>query len=180
MKSLVSAFSLGDAIAWVATIVLSVVFTILIQEQIYWALASILRGIPPRNPRSVQGIWHANYSYRLSNHETREEEQFIELRQFRHYVWGSNLTGSKHHYRIHGKLDRGIYLTGLWDASLDRNMYHGAFQLILAPTGETMKGQWVGFSSHGHVNHGPWEWRFVTRRTDQKTMTELVKRDRLQ
>jgi hypothetical protein len=122
----------------------------------------------------VQGIWRANYTYRLSNGETKGEEQFIELRQFSRYVWGHNLTGSSHWYRIHGKLDRETYLTGEWETKLYRNIYHGAFQFILAPAGDSMKGKWIGFNSHGYINHGPWEWRLVTQKIDRKTTRAVV------
>ena len=151
--------------------------TILLQDHIHWVLARILGGIVPRMPRNVKGIWRSHYTYPSKSGDDKEERQLIELRQFGKYVLGRNLTGRHHWYKMRGKLELQMYFTGIWENTSDSDIFHGAFQFVVSPEGNTMKGKWIGFGDNHQVNHGPWEWELITRETDHQTKNEIVEKE---
>jgi hypothetical protein len=109
-------------------------------------------------------VWNASYTYVSSGsgaEREKTEHQVIELRQLGRYVWGRNVTGSQHWYRLRGSLDQETYFTGLWESVSRGNIYHGVFQLVLDATGTSMGGKWLGFSNRREINHGEWGWKLV-------------------
>lgn len=152
-----------SVLLWLASIVASVALTALLNDPIQWLVVRLFAGAFPPGPRSIQGTWQAKYTYFTSTdiHARREEEQIIDLYQLGLHVWGRNRTGQRHWYKLRGSLDQEVYFTGLWQNRIERNIYHGAFQLVLDSAGNSMKGKWIGFNNRHQINHGPWEWKRV-------------------
>jgi hypothetical protein len=141
-------------ILWVLSLVLGVILTIVINEPIHYWIIKLVGGMAPRRRCGVKGLWKATHSGEQSG-STTSETNLIELRQIGKHVIGKNLTGDDR-YRLEGKLNTQIHLTGIWESVVDDNIYNGAFQLMISPKGDTMEGRWVGFSKKGYINHGTW------------------------
>ncbi|HEV2177400.1 MAG TPA: hypothetical protein VGW33_09395 [Terriglobia bacterium] len=134
-------------------------------------MARILGRFTRRGARNVRGIWRVSYDYRTGGKkgETRVEKHLIELHQFGSRVWGRNITGAKHWYRIFGRLEREIHLTGFWENILADNIYHGTFQFLVDWEGNKMQGAWLGFNKRNEIQHGSWHWERISRATDSSS-----------
>jgi hypothetical protein len=162
-----------QVIQWLVPLILGVVLTILLQDRLQWILARILSGVVPRSARNVKGIWEARYTYE-SNGQTKEERQLVELRQLGKHVRGKNLTAHRHWYKMRGKLELEIYLTGVWETITEGDIYHGAFQFVVRPEGNAMEGKWIGFNNKQEINHGPWQWSLLSRSVDRTTKLRVL------
>jgi hypothetical protein len=161
-----------SVILWILSLVLGVILTILIKEPIHKWLIKLLGGMAPRRRRGVKGLWRATHSGESDGLATKEIN-LIELRQFGKHVIGKNLSGSDR-YRLEGKLNTQIHLTGIWESVVDDSIYNGAFQLMISPKGDTMEGRWIGFSKKGYIKHGIWVWERLSRSIDSESKAKLL------
>ena len=144
-----------------ALAVLSAALTILLTEPIQRLLAQVLGGIAPRRKRGVRGLWLSEYEFPTGN-QVVQCNQMMELRQIGRFVVGKWLAGTPHRHRLSGKVRDQQFLTGFWENVQQGVTYHGAFQLVIHPTGKTMSGLWVGFDSENQIACGNWTWELLT------------------
>lgn len=164
---------IGHGVLWILTIFLGVVLTIIANDPIHFLLARFIGGVIPKKKRGVKGLWRATYSWKGDDGD-RREDQIIELRQFGSYVIGRNLTGKAHWYKLRGKVELQTYFTGTWDNVSDGDIYHGAFQVVVSPHGDAMRGKWVGFNKRQEINHGPWQWSLLARDVDKNSKNRVL------
>ena len=141
---------------WLFSIVVTVVVTLALQEPLQWLFAAVWGLFRKRFRRDLSGIWDSTYYYEEDG-EPRQELQKIRLRQLGRYVFGRNVTGQAHWYRLRGELDSRGHLTGVWENS--NNDYCGAFQLKIDPGRAEMAGKWIGFDRNETIQIGPWKLR---------------------
>lgn len=53
---------------------------------------------------------------------------------------------------------------------LTGEVYHGAIQMLMEPTGRKMFGKWAGFGRDFDVNTGPWSLELITHDTSPEVM----------
>jgi hypothetical protein len=162
-------------IIWLATLIVSVIFTIIFNEPIQRLLAWSLPQIVPRKYRSLVGIWETTFEYNVEGIEHKNTHLF-EIKQFANFIYGKNITPGQNGcwYRIQGKIDANIYVTGIWFSAEGSDIHHGAIQFVIATDGKTMEGMWIGFNRHHHVQPGPWQWRKLSDHLNDKK--ELIKK----
>ena len=158
-----------SVLAWFGALLAGIVLTVVLQGRVQWVLAKVLGGIVPRGPRNVQGLWQAKYIYFTRDGVERVEHHLLELQQFGKYARGCNLVGKKHWYNVSGRLENEIYLTGSWRNTSEGDLFHGAFQFVVNPEGDEMKGLWIGFNTDHKVKHGPWEWKLIDREINRRS-----------
>jgi hypothetical protein len=145
----------------VAGALLTIVLTLLFSDR-------IKQGLMPEK-RGIEGKWVATFSM------TRDKQvlnftEVIQISQNLGIVIGHIVPDPRNYeqlriaetrkpLRLRGELVDNRYFTGTWFHPLETHRYHGAFQLLLSPTGDQMKGSWIGFSeSMTHVDVGEWIW----------------------
>ncbi|MBN1184207.1 MAG: hypothetical protein JXB49_18100 [Bacteroidales bacterium] len=138
-------------------LIIGVVLKIVLTEPIHYIIASRFSFLVPKNKRKLKGIWKSKYKY-LAGSNSKIEQHLIKIVQFGDYIFGENLTAKKHWYKIMGKLENGIYLTGKWRNSKENDIHHGAFQFSVKPNGNEMNGMWIGFDDKSIAQSGNWKW----------------------
>ena len=127
-------------------------------------LARLFGWLPLQGKTNLSSTtWRATFhvqSERLPPQVTDEE---VIVRQFGNRVFVRFKTGPLEFF-ARGVIDSGRYVTGTWHDKTQGG-YHGAFQLIIDPITRNMAGKWIGYSTHGAVKEGLWEW---TRNTPNK------------
>lgn len=92
-----------------------------------------------------------------------EGEHHVVLRQRGDHISAQSLPNSLDSVLTLDLAVDGPALTGKW---MERTssvgyykgaVYHGAIQLLIDPTGRSMKGQWLGFDKKSNINSGLWE-----------------------
>jgi predicted nucleotide-binding protein len=64
-------------------------------------------------------------------------------------------------YRLVGEITNRV-ITGEWESLSRAVHYYGAFQLVIKPRANEMRGKWVGFHSNNVVGSGSWIWKRTT------------------
>lgn len=116
------------------------------------------------------GIWHSAYRYTSdSRRGLFENEHFVRLeRQDDGYYVESLPNDSKSRLTMRLKVE-GSVATGTWreqtspDGYYKGALYHGAIQLVIVDSGQSLRGKWVGFGKNQTVNVGAWELTYVGR-----------------
>jgi hypothetical protein len=138
------------------------------------SLAAVAPSSPQELDRSVDdvhadgvdrtGIWDSRYSYCSdSRGQALTDRHYLVLQRHAHRLTGQSLphsTGSK--LSLDLTVD-GSIATGLWcertapDGYYQGARYYGSLQLVLDPSGRTMRGMWLGFGRDFSMNTGTWE-----------------------
>lgn len=128
--------------------------------QLTFAMSWIAKRFGSRPPLegSWRQIWHVQES--LNYPETNSSD--LTLHQFARFVCGDFTATSRNggvcRYRLHGRMERGNFLTGIW-YDRDGYGYFGSFKLRLHEHKEAASGQWLGSKQNTAIAAGPWEWR---------------------
>ena len=99
-----------------------------------------------------------------------EDEYLIVLKQGRWRVRGRSLKRPEEsQLRLELTLERAV-LTGIWSEHTPSSgrAYHGACQLVLNSTRDTLEGRWLGYDRNDEVGEGPWRWDRVDTQTNRK------------
>lgn len=130
---------------------------------------TIGEGIPISNVQSLDGsafsrIWHSHYIYASTGRGgDYTGDHYVVLRQQGSRLVGQSLphsTGSQ--LRIEFALEPPV-TTGSWREITSPTgyykgaTYHGTLQMVIDPTGRSMRGIWLGFSREFKVENGRWE-----------------------
>ena len=112
----------------------------------------------------LAGVWHSKYVYYSNGRAAQfEGEHHVVLRQRGNHLSAQSLPNSLDSVLTLDLAVDGPVLTGKW---IERTssvgyykgaVYHGAIQLLIDPTGRSMKGQWLGFDKKSNINSGVWE-----------------------
>ncbi|MCH8878133.1 MAG: hypothetical protein IIA89_15170 [Chloroflexi bacterium] len=148
----------GGVLVWFGGILAGVLVTLALQHSIPYLLARLI-GSRFRST-GVSGVWTTEYTYPWEG-RTKSDDPVLTLRKFGSYLVGSGTSHKdKSEYQIRGRLSKERIITGEWaELTSDGRRYYGSFQLAVAPTDTEMRGQWIGFSRSGEVNHGEWIWK---------------------
>ena len=158
---------------FIVTVIINSICEILFQEPIYFILARILSGkLSPK--QSLRGVWECCYRY-PDKGNFKYEQQLICISQIGPFVIARNLKSQSHIHRLSGKLNNSIYLTGRWYNIPEGEIRHGAFQFVVDNKTENMHGEWLGFDSNKVIQHGPWAWKLISRKTSKIIMNRLLK-----
>jgi transcriptional regulator with XRE-family HTH domain len=114
------------------------------------------------------GVWHSRYRYFSSGRAAHFEGQhYVVLRNRDGRLVGESLPHSADSYlRLELSVD-GSVATGTWSEKTSTESYykgatyHGAIQLLIDPSGRSMRGKWVGFGRTGEVNSDTWELTYI-------------------
>jgi hypothetical protein len=153
----------------VAGALLTIVLTLLFSDRIKQGLMPFIMRLNRSEKCGIEGKWVAIFSM------TRDKQllnftEVIQISQSLGIVIGHIVPDPRNYeqlriaetrkpLRLRGELVDNRYFTGTWFHPLETHRYHGAFQLLLSPTGDQMKGSWIGFSeSMTQVDVGEWIW----------------------
>jgi len=106
----------------------------------------------------LAGVWVQKWIVIDSKNFPKENEAEVKLYQFGKKIYGAVESGIST-YKIFGKIDKGMYVTGTWEDYIDGNNYKGAFQLYIHKYASHMTGKWVGYSETNEIKTGEWLWR---------------------
>lgn len=149
--------------------VFGVVLFILLEDQVRDRLGFIVRLLNPWQKPGIEGSWVATFTIERDG-STEEYTEVIQLKRAigrvvgrivpdqRNYVAISQVA-ARRPLRVIGEFVDSRYFTGMWFHPLERSRFHGAFQLLLHPSGASMDGRWIGFSeSLVQIDSGMWHW----------------------
>jgi hypothetical protein len=112
----------------------------------------------------LAGVWRSKYIYYSDGRAAQfEGEHYVVLRQRGDHVSAQSLPNSLDSVLTLDLTVDGPAMTGKWTERTSPvgyykgAVYHGAIQLLIDPTGRSMKGQWVGFDKKANINSGVWE-----------------------
>ncbi|MGH3929303.1 MAG: helix-turn-helix domain-containing protein [Pseudonocardiaceae bacterium] len=128
----------------------------------------------------LAGVWYSKYVYYSSGREAQfEGEHYVVLRQRGDHVSAQSLPNSLESVLTLDLDVDGSVLTGKWMERTSPTgyykgaVYHGAIQLLLDPTGQSMNGQWLGFGKKSNINNGVWELSRVAASTAPSKLREF-------
>lgn len=120
--------------------------------------------VQPLDESTFSGIWHSRYVYTSTDRDGNfTEDHYVVLRQQGNRLVGQSLphsTGSQ--LRVELTLESPV-ATGSWHEKTSSTghykgaTYHGTLQMIIDPSGRSMRGMWLGFSRDFTVKSGRWE-----------------------
>lgn len=120
--------------------------------------------IQPLDGSAFSGIWHSRYVYPSTGRGgDLTGDHYVVLRQQENRLVGQSLphsTGSQ--LRIELALEPPV-ATGSWHETTSSTgyykgaTYHGTLQMVIDPSGRSMRGMWLGFSRDFTINSGRWE-----------------------
>ncbi len=118
----------------------------------------------PLDPSALSGIWRSHYVYPSTGRGGEfTGDHYIVFRQREGRLFGQSLphsTGSQ--LRLELVLEPPV-ATGSWRETTSPTgyykgaTYHGTLQMVIDPSGRSMRGMWLGFSRDFKVNSGRWE-----------------------
>jgi hypothetical protein len=118
----------------------------------------------PLNTSPLSGIWRSSYVYTSTDRAGDfTDNHYVVFRQHENRLVGQSLphsTGSQ--LRIELVLEPPV-ATGSWFEMTSPNgyykgaTYHGTLQMIIDPSGRSMRGMWLGFSRNFTINSGRWD-----------------------
>jgi hypothetical protein len=111
----------------------------------------------------LAGVWIQKWIVLDSKNFQKENEMEVKLHQFGKKIYGTVDPGVSPEkicgYKIFGKIDKGMYVTGTWEDSVDGSSYKGVFQLYIHKYATHMSGKWMGYSEKNEIKTGEWLWR---------------------
>lgn len=133
------------------------------------------RTAAPDQDRS--GIWESRYTYySTSRDQSLTDKHHVVLQQHTHRLTGRSLPHSTGSQLTLDLTVDGSIATGFWreqtapDGFYRGSRYHGSLQLVLAPSGGSMRGMWLGFGGDFSMNTGTWE--LIRRETSTSAATQ--------
>jgi hypothetical protein len=148
---------------------ISMVLTLLFSDRIKQGLMPLIMRLNSSEKRGIEGKWVATFSLSVDDNVSHFTE-VIQINQSFGMVIGHIVPDPRNYEQLHsveaqkplrirGELVDNRYLTGTWFHPIEIQRYHGAFQLLLSPSGDRMNGRWIGFSeSMNQVDIGEWIW----------------------
>lgn len=122
---------------------------------------------PAANYGPLTGIWLSRYEFESSGRGTLSNGHYVMVLQRGAHLMVRSLSASAS--RLSLEMDaNGQVVTGTWteqtsaDGFYHGAVYHGALQMLLAPTGRSLAGQWVGFGRRLEMKTGAWSMELVT------------------
>ena len=141
--------------------------------------------IPLEDPKAkgpLTGIWLSHYEYEsTSRGATFSNEHYVVLIQHGDRLQVRSVPGSASRVMMDLTVN-GQVVTGTWSEETspagyyEGAVYHGAIQLLLAPTGRKMTGKWVGFGKDHDVNTGPWNLELVSEDAGKTSLARYSRR----
>jgi hypothetical protein len=167
---------LGALIGGLASVILAVVLQPTLEAWRFRALARVQRGRTEADP--LDGIWRSHYVYETSEaEEPQVSEHFVVFREAGRHVKGRSLPKPERSDVTLTLFREGRVIGGFWRERTSRDrLYHGTLQVLLNPTGDEMRGRWVGFTSKGGIRNG--DWRFHRQTRDLRRRTRRAYADR--
>ena len=150
----------------------SLLITLILDEPMKGWLTPIVAKFGVKRKYGISGIWVATFKYRNGN-VIEEYSEAIEVKTLFGLTVGRIIPHQANHprlksvetekpLRVRGYFEDNRYFTGIWYHPLERHRYHGAFQLILDPSGIEMKGKWIGYSGTKiAVDEENWIWKLI-------------------
>jgi transcriptional regulator with XRE-family HTH domain len=138
--------------------------------------------LPEAEPRSaaapLNGIWLSRYEYESSGRggATFSNAHYVMVIQHGAKMQARSLPGTATGRLVMDLTINGAVITGTWTEETNPEgyyqgaIYHGAIQMLIEPSGRTMRGKWVGFGREFDLNTGPWALELVTADTSPETM----------
>lgn len=130
----------------------------------------------PLDPSALSGIWRSRYVYpSTSRGGDFTGDHFVVFRQRQNRLVGESLphsTGSQ--IRLDLVLEPPV-ATGSWRESTSPagyykgTTYHGTLQMVIDPSGHSMRGMWLGFSRDFKINSGRWDLTLENNSTAKTT-----------
>lgn len=146
-------------------------------------ISSSSLGMMPAGGRSFEGIWHSEYRYRSSSRvEEQVDQHYVVARQQGGRLIAQGLPHSSgSQLRLELALDPPV-ATGTWrettapEGHYRGATYHGALQMVIDPSGRSMRGMWLGFGRRFTVNAGEWNLTWQESSTSKATQREYYER----
>ncbi len=119
---------------------------------------------PLLDTSALSGIWRSHYVYTSTGRGGDfTGDHYVVLRQRENRLVGQSLPHSSgSQLRIELALEPPV-ATGSWlemtspDGYYKGATYHGTLQMVIDPSGRSMRGMWLGFSRDFTVNSGRWD-----------------------
>lgn len=125
----------------------------------------------------LTGIWLSRYEFPSTGRGTLANRHYVMLLQRGAHLMVRSLPASAS--RLSLEMDvNGTVVTGTWTEQTSQDgyyrgaVYHGAIQMLLAPTGRSMAGKWVGFGRQLNVNTGAWSLELVAESVAPEAMRQ--------
>lgn len=138
--------------------------------------SGLVSNFQPLDTSALSGIWRSRYVYASTGRGGDfTGDHYVVLRQRENRLIGQSLphsTGSQ--LRIELALEPPV-ATGSWlemtspDGYYKGATYHGMLQMIVDPSGRSMRGMWLGFSRNFTINSGRWDFTLEENSTAKKT-----------
>lgn len=150
-----SAFA-GAAIS----LALALIFVPLLQDRVTDFLVETLGGLLNlRKAESLSGTWDQDWQVDNSADAVKHDDTTLLLKHL-----GKSIVGTfkfqDRTYKIRGRIENNIYISGIWFDERAGQVYHGALQARIEVNQKEVNGKWVGFSrTHNRINTGTWRWR---------------------
>jgi len=133
--------------------------------------------------RGFEGIWLSQYRYRSSSRsEEHLEEHYLVARQQGGRLIAQSLPHSSgSQVRLELALDPPV-ATGTWrettapEGHYRGATYHGALQMVIDPSGRSMRGMWLGFGRRFSVHAGEWTLTWQEGSTSKAAQREYYER----
>jgi hypothetical protein len=164
-----------ELLAWTVSAVgsaaIGIVLTLLFGDALKNATFSLMSKLSLHDEDGLNGVWIATFYY--PHPDTGASTPFTEAIRLEerlgmvtgrvvddpHNTPREGRAKSKNPVRLRGQLKDNNYLSGIWLHPSRQAHYHGSFQLIVYPSGNDLRGQWIGFSqTKNEVVADRWEW----------------------
>lgn len=129
----------------------------------------------------LTGIWLSRYEFESSDRGTLSNRHYVLVLQRGAVLTVHSMRASAS--RLSLRMDvNGTVVTGTWTEQTSQDgyyrgaVYHGAIQMLLAPTGRSMAGKWVGFGRRLEVKTGAWSLELVTESVDEDARRQYDQR----
>jgi hypothetical protein len=175
------ALLIGAGVGAILSIGLGLLAASLLQDRVDRLVATAWGWLRRDNPKALplDGIWRSRYEYTSSDAPDvcLADEHFIEVWERRGRLMARSLTRPGGSLLTIQLSVASSALTGTWrERTPSRREYHGACQFELAPTRDSARGLWTGFSRGRGVLAGPWEIHRVSYDRRRRTRHEFEDR----
>jgi hypothetical protein len=124
---------------------------------------------------SLSGLWDQTWDVRKNKRNSRFSSP-AKIVQVGNKI-KMEFQFSRRKYVAEGIIERGNVITGTWNDHGKGPSYSGAYQLIIGPSQNELKGKWVGWSKSNIIRHGNWNIlkRDDVRRKMKKSKSNVIK-----
>jgi len=169
--NLVPKLLIMDTAIFITGIVVSAIISALCSEAILRGVAMALSKVDLPRRSTFEGTWEATFTMAGEDGVAKSYSEKIKLVKRLGTYYGYNVPDSNNHellktvdaqkpMRLRGTIVDNRYFTGVWFHPSNQSRFHGAYQLLLGLSGESMEGVWTGFSeSRNGIEAGSWTWK---------------------